>query len=264
MIWWGVIGVWVSATLREVLLDVVEPKYTLTVHFDSAHQALPTDYTLPIHFQGLDFKCYFPWQQHASNDTNLIKGPLSPETAYYLTSSLEGKSLVMDKGEWWIYELRIGAYFRQFHYDRPGMIQKADDPVPGQIMLGKWKETRRAYPKELYSLQALPLQVTLIGMVAIFSKPQVTSGKYGLITGWGIKVNGQKVELVYKVDDYFFLLRTAVATPLFRVPYSVIERREPPIQSPTHYFYRNYFTCQDCHFTGILSPSDTLIFVHLT
>ena len=263
MIWWGLIGLCVLASQREDILDLVEPKYTITTHFNSAFQPLPSDSMLPIRFHGKDFKCYMPGHQ-LTNDTKVIKGPLSPETAYYLTSSLEGQSLMMDRGEWWIYELRIGAYLKQFHYDRPGMVQKSDDPVPGQIMLGKWKETKRAYPKDLYGLTGLPAEVTVIGRVLIFSKPQITRLKYGIVLGWAIRVAGERLELLYKVDDYYFLLKEAISKPVFRSLYQVIERREPLAQPLSYMFNKYYFACQECHFTGILSPNDTLIMVRTT
>ena len=260
MIWWGLIALYVQASQREDLLNLVEPKYTITTHFNSAFQPLASDFMLPIRFHGTDFKCYMPGST-SSNDTKVIKGALSTETAYYLTSSLEGQSLVMDRGEWWIYELRIGTFLRQFHYDRPGMVQKSDDPVPGQIMLGKWKETKRSYPQDLYALNSLPTVVTAAGHVLVFSKPQLTKLKYGVVLGWKVQVAGAVLELVYKVDDYFFLLKEAIPSPVFRAAYQVVQRREPLTQPLSHLFYKHYFACQECRFTGILASNDTLILV---
>lgn len=262
MIWWGFTALCVHASQREDLLNIVEPKYTITTHFNSAFQPLPSDSMLPIRFHGMDFRCYMPGS--STNDTKVIKGPLSTETAYYLTSSLEGQSLMMDRGEWWIYELRIGAYLRQFHYDRPGMVQKSDDPVPGQIMLGKWKETKRAYPQDLYALTELSTEVTVAGHVLVFSKPQLTKLKYGNVLGWAVQIAGVRLELAYKVDDYFFLLKDAISRPVFRASYQVIQRREPLAQPLSHIFYKHYFACQECRFTGIATSNDTLILVIFT
>mmetsp|Transcript_16039 Transcript_16039/g.29392 ORF Transcript_16039/g.29392 Transcript_16039/m.29392 type:complete len:221 (-) Transcript_16039:179-841(-) len=53
----------------------------------------------------------------------------------------KGNSHLLDRGEWWTYELEVGKWFRQFHFDRPGLMKKEDDPVPTNFILGKWNTT---------------------------------------------------------------------------------------------------------------------------
>jgi hypothetical protein len=48
---------------------------------------------------------------------------------------------ILDRGEWWTYELEIGRGFRQLHFDRPGLVQMEIDPVPTTISLGRWNST---------------------------------------------------------------------------------------------------------------------------
>lgn len=67
--------------------------------------------------------------------------PITDTQVKALLSSYIDTKLILDRGEWWLYELNFGQWFRQFHIDRPGLIKKQEDPVPTSIILGLWTTT---------------------------------------------------------------------------------------------------------------------------
>ena len=87
-----------TASIIEDIHKRVAQKYQISTHFIDSNPGSASSSILPINFQGRSYRCYMPSSEEsepeALNETQSmeVKGTLTDEVGYFLTSGLTGMS----------------------------------------------------------------------------------------------------------------------------------------------------------------------------